>query len=239
VIRTVYILGGSMIRKRTLTAALAVLALVPFANLAEAAPVLVTSRSALGGTDFLDWGILGPTGTLVPNAFTITSSGGVEVEISKASAGDFQRREQAFSWTGNFEPGAPILYTNRTPGPISIDFGGLVFGGGAQIQWVQFGSFTATIEAFDAADRSLGMFTLTGSSTPANDNSALFIGILDTAQSIARIEIGLTTDGAFAINRFDFVGTPHRPTQISGPGTPALIGTGLVGVAALRRRKRA
>jgi hypothetical protein len=58
-------------------------------------------------------------------------------------------------------------------------------------------------------------------------------------QSIARIEIGLATDGAFAINRFDFVGTPYRPTQIPGPGTPALLGAGLVGVAALRRRKRA
>ena len=72
---------------------------------------LVTNRATLGGTDFLDWGGLGSTGTVVPQPLSIVSNGGVFVGVSKTLSGDFQRLDQSAGWSGNFAPGTTICST--------------------------------------------------------------------------------------------------------------------------------
>lgn len=44
---------------------------------------LVTVRSSLGSTDFIDWGTLGGDGALVSDPFTSNSNGGVPLTLSK------------------------------------------------------------------------------------------------------------------------------------------------------------
>ena len=178
---------------------------------------LVTSRAALAGTDSVDWGTLGRTGTIVANPFTILSTAGRSISVSKAVAGTFNVQEQCpapdCSWSGNFSPGDWLLDTANIRGsksnPITLNFGTTaVAAGGAQIAAAYFGAFTAKVEAFDANGQSLATFTEAGTSTGAADNSAIFIGISSSSPNISQIALSLTsaqkTKSWFVINKFDF-----------------------------------
>ena len=190
--------------------------------------VLVTDRATLGGDDFVAWGVLGPPFTDVTNPFNINSNGGLGMTVSKVSAGPFQRRDKTSGgWGGNFNPDDELIWTNNTPGPMSILFDQTVFGAGAQIQGDAFGDFTATIEAFDINDQSLGSFNLAGTSNGNADNSAIFIGVLSGSSEIKRITFDVDS-GDFAINQLDIVTIP-------APAAMALLGLG--GLLASRRRR--
>jgi hypothetical protein len=181
---------------------------------------LVTSRSALAGTDSVNWGTLGPAGTIVSSPFTILSTGGRSVSVSQpAQFGGFAVFEQtpptsAGSWNGNFAPGDMLLYGgelgSKTSDPYTLDFGATaVASGGAQIEANYQGKFTAEVQALDANGHVLASFTEVGDSTHAADNSAIFIGISSSSANIYQIALRLTrapsnTIGDFAINQFDF-----------------------------------
>jgi hypothetical protein len=215
---------------------------------AIAAPVLVTDRTTLAGTDYIDWGTLGPSGTDVSNPFDVTSNGGVTFNVSKPLAGDFEIRQQSSTWVGNFAPDDMLLWTNNltstTSNPISFfdTGGGTIFAAGAQIQANFHGAFVAFIEIFDVLNNSIAMFTLAGNASGSGDNSTIFIGISDP-NGFSSVSIGLTsaiadTIGDFAINQFDFT-MARQPTAVPAPGALALIGVGLLGLALIRRRRLA
>jgi hypothetical protein len=205
--------------------------LIPAAQ-ADAALILVTSRPALGAPqENLNWNVLGPAFTNVSNPFTINSApGGIPVQVSQ-TAGLFQRRDQNNGWSGNFAPGAPLLWDNNNGPVVALRVpGGGALSGGAKIQADFFGAFTAKLEAFDTSGVSLGFVTENGNSTPNGDDSAIFLGVLSTGAAIGRFEFSLTSAVAqpndFAINQFSFVLAP-----VPEPGTIAVIG--LIGVCAL------
>jgi hypothetical protein len=181
---------------------------------------LVTSRTALAGTDSLNWGTLGTPPVLVANPFTILSASGQSITVSKPLSGDFQTAQQHTPATGtgmvkgNFAPGDILLSSNNAggkPNPIRLNFGATpVAAGGTQIDAGLYGSFTAQIQALDARGRILASFTEAGSTTNAADNSAIFIGISSSSASISQIAISLTNapdnsyKAYFLINQFDF-----------------------------------
>ena len=191
---------------------------------------LVTSRTALAGTDSVNWGTLAPTpppsDITVANPFTILSTAGRSISVSKTIADSFVVTQQIGAppaslgngvWNGNFAVGDWVLDTSDNGGrtnPITLNFGATaVAAGGAQIQ-PNRGSvttFTAKVEAFDANGKSLASFTEAGTATNAADNSAIFIGISSSSANISQIALSLTKvsgTGAdrswFAINQFDF-----------------------------------
>jgi PEP-CTERM motif len=208
------------------------------APLARADLVLVTQRSALGGTDSLVWGTLGPEFTTVGSPFDIVSTHGLTVEVNKPT-GDFERRDQlgASHWDGNFAPGDTLIWNgpNGTGGPVTVTFPVPINAGGAQIQNMFLGAFTAQLEAFDTMGNLLGAVTETGNSTTAADNSAIFLGVQDTnGFQIGSLRFSLTAgtrfgDQNFALNQFDFNATAASP-PIPEPGSVAL-GLGLLGLA--------
>jgi hypothetical protein len=192
---------------------------------------LVTSRSALAGTDSVNWGTLGPSATAAPNPFTILSTSGRSISVSKTQVDVFVLDEQtpptsSSSWNGNFAPGDVVLYTHdyssRTFNPITLNFDTTaVAAGGAQIQSESFGAFTAEVQALDSSGNILASFTENGNSTNAADNSAIFIGISSTSANIYKIALSLTkahggSKGDFGINKFDF-----RTSPLAAPAVAA------------------
>jgi hypothetical protein len=194
-----------------------------------ASATLVSSRAALGGTDFIDWGQFGNDLTAVPNPASGSSNLGIGFTVSKPS-GSFERRDQPDGWVGNFTDGDRLLWTLDLPGPISIVLGAPVFGAGANIQAELYGAFVAQISAYDASNSLLEQYTLNGLSDETV-GTAIFIGISRAVADIARIEFDLVPNGAsFAINRVDLVTVPE-------PSTGLLVIGGLLGLAGWRRAR--
>jgi hypothetical protein len=201
---------------------------------------LVTSRTALAGTDLLNWSTLGPPApqTVVANPFTILSAGGRSVSVSQPTQlGPFGVFEQtppttADSWNGNFAPGDMLLYGGspnylKKADPYTLNFGTTpVAAGGAQIESNYVGKFTAEVQALDASGNVLTSFTEGGNATQTADNSAIFIGISSTSANIYQIALSLTrapsnTIGEFAINQFDFRAGPLAAAVATFAGTAA------------------
>jgi hypothetical protein len=220
----------SAIGKQTVMAVTAFL-LIGTAS-AHAQISLVTTRSALAGTDFIDWGTLGPTRTIVSNPFTILSNGGISVNVSKESdTSSFERLDVGSGWAGGFSPGDQLLFTGPDLfGDITLDFGTPVTAFGANIEADFFGDFIAELAFFDASNALIGVVTENGTATEVADGSAIFIGGVSgsSATDFFRVSFCLleATDcrGCFAINQPDFsLAAVPEPTSL------ALAGMGIAG----------
>ena len=180
--------------------------LLALTDLAQADVFLVSFGTEIqtGGT--IDWTPLGAANTAVANPSTLpTGIDGLTAAVSAGGGGSLSRTNQGTSagnWGGNFAPGEPLLATS-TSGPLNLDFSSPIQAVGAQIQADVDGLFTATIGAYDSNDSLLNFFTVTGLSTDAGDNSAIFLGLSDTSNTIAAVDFsiaGVPADTAFAIS---------------------------------------
>jgi hypothetical protein len=194
----------------------------------------VTDRSALGADDSVDWSSLGADKTSVPTPLSVTSANGLDVTVNIPGS-IVERRTQGASWAGNFAMGDALLWTKSNPGPLSFAFYNPVSGVGTQIQHNAHSFFTATIEAFNSSNISLGSFSLNGNGSRSGDNSAIFIGLLNTSNDIAKVTFNVSGSrfSDFAINQLSLKTSTPIPTPALLPG---LIG---MGVAAYRNRKGA
>jgi len=201
----------------------------------QAAPILVTSRAGLGGTDFVDWSQIGPDFTRVLSPYFATSNLGQPLVASLVS-GTFRRLTQGWGWVDDFSAGDAVLY-NENNGTLTIDFSNDVAKAGANIQANYDGPFVARITAFDSSLNALASFTVSG--IGAGEGSAPFLGVSDAVNSIRRITFALDSavaaPNSFAINQFDFA--VASPTAVPEPTSLAIFGLGAVG-AAYRARRR-
>lgn len=169
----------------------------------------ITTRAALGGTDFVSWGQFGATEFEFENPSDATTNLSATVSVSMQAGNNFVRNDQGNTWAGNFASGDMLLWTNYTSANLNILTLVLPAGiaaAGTQIQTNSTGSFTAKIEAFNSGNTSLGSFVVNGNSTTSGDNSAVFLGVRNSS-AIAKIEISVLTAasnrGNYAINRLE------------------------------------
>jgi hypothetical protein len=211
--------------------------------------MLVTSRAALGGTDLIDWGQLGPPTpphAEVPNPSQVVSNGGVSFTITETSPGlNFARVDQGAGpgigpWFGNFAPGDHLLYTGTFygggSGPISLSSNGpALYAMGAQIDTFLFGLVQATIVALDANGRIVGEVSANGINNGQADNSALFIGIRSTIP-FTTVDFGAAGNN-LAINQVSLSTSPAA--TVPEPASVILLALGAVGLGGgyFRRRK--
>ena len=189
-----------------------------FNQAAQAALTLVTTRTALGADEVVNWQVLGEPYSSIPNPISVistpsspippdsvpvcglvTSSCRVGVTVSKTSD-PFQLliQEDIGSWSGDFPQGDYLLFTGRNSigGPVMLNFNVPVSGAGTQIQAAggnravsSFG-FLATIEAFDLLGNSLGSFTTTSLSTFGSIvKPVTYLGVVSDRANIANVTI--------------------------------------------------
>jgi hypothetical protein len=211
----------------------------------KAALVQVTSRAALAGTEFIEWGDLGGPGTLVDRSFTVDTNQGTTVTGTMFAFGYLERLNQSNPdpWAGNFNNGDRLLFTNidnNFDNPITLRFPTGFAGVGTQIQADTAGGFTGRISAYSTGDVFLGSFDVAGNST-ADVGTAIFIGLRSTSAStpIVRVDFSVPaasgTKSAYAINQVDF-STQFDPPIDAVPAPLPFLGVG-AGFAYSRRLK--
>jgi hypothetical protein len=179
-------------------------------------------------TDTFDWSTLGTPYTDVSTPVSVTSNGGLSATV--LNDGDTLLRYNQSTvepWFGNFAPGAPVLWNQGDQNNITIDFSSPVTGAGAQIMADYYGSFTAQIDIYGAANSLLATFTETGDSNDDNDDSAIYLGAHSTNGAADIYAISFSTpltssDGNdFAIGNL-LIGVPEpAPTYAAWAGVLA------------------
>lgn len=229
----------------------ALIAVVVLGAESRASVTQALTRADLAANDLIDWGDLGPNGTLVGNPFATTSSGGLGAAVSKDSSEDFQVLVQGDGWAGNFSPGDSVLWTNSYPSvsfnAITLVFDDPVMGAGANIQQVNaLAFFTGVIEAYDSTNTLLALVSAIGTSNANGDGSALFLGLKGTEANIKRIRFYLTAApfnyiGSYGINQVGVVRpTAPPPSAAPEPATavPAALVLLIVAGRSLQARRR-
>jgi hypothetical protein len=189
------------------------LSTVLFANTAQAA-TFVQNRQSLMANDSVNWSVLGPTFTPVSNPIKVNSSQGLGLQAT-VPTGSFIRIDQNPFFPGAFDIGDALLFTGiKNPGPLSITFDTPVSRVGTQIQSdpINVSDYTATIEAFDSFNQSLGIFDLVGISKRKAGSGVIFVGISETSNAIKKLVLNAKEEGRnvpFAINTVSFQTIPE------------------------------
>jgi len=199
------------------------------------ASFLANLSPGVGNQNFESFGLGNTTSFSIP--FT-GSAGAITATIS----GDGEIRDSSTGGRFNTTPGGSKWFQQRgTSGLFEIEFSTAISA---------FGFYATDVGDFDG-QLTLGLYnsantlvrTLTVANTiNGNDASLLFYGFIDTGQSYKRIAFGSSKPGVDIFGFDDMVIGDRQqiftpPSGVPEPGSLALVGLSLAGLAAATRRK--
>ena len=193
------------------------------------------SPASLQADGSISWSSLGPPFyTYIPSGTVVPVSGlpGLTVTLTNSANQPLQYDVNcpAFncSWSGNFNPGADVLWDsgiylpNGTwvgNGPLTVAFSSPQRGLGFQIMPDELGPFTATMCAYNSSNVQLGCASFSG--LGSDFDQAIPIGLYDDTQEISKVVIdagGALYPHDFAIGDL-FVASAARPVVAVVPGS--------------------
>jgi hypothetical protein len=216
------------------------IAVFSFSSIARADGFTVFStRADQNPTDIIDWNQLGPSGTSLTTPQLVSTFNGNPALVGNFGLTNFNRVDEGNGWIGNFDFGSALVWTGfgggtGGPGPFAMVLSVPVGSFGFDIQTNTYGAFNATVQAYDALGNLLFSDTLGGVSTNLENGSALFFSLGDTTGvNISQIVISTDLGNDFAIDNPSFTYT----TAVPEPSSVLLLGSGLLGLVGIRRRK--
>lgn len=175
----------------------------------------VPSRRALDGNDSVDWAQLPQPYVFLPSTFPVTSSNGLTAQVS--GPGELFSDRKGNPQVGNFGLGDFLVEAKNY---LEITFAQPVRGIGAQVGHTFCNCpLVAHLVLFDSSHNILASLISQGTESDAEDNSAIFIGAIDSEAEIksAMFYAGAVTPelggDTFAVNRLDLVTSSPMPAN--------------------------
>jgi len=200
----------------------------------------ISSRVAQNPTDVLPWGQLGLDGTdlTTPQFPTIFNIGAASV--GNISVSNFARVDNGGAfWLSNFFSGEQLVWNEGSTLPFLMNLGTGFGSVGFNITSQTYGAFTAQVTALDCSAHALYSQVFSGTSTATADGSALFVGIGDTSgANICSVAISTTDVNGFNSFAIDQVTFTDKTFTTPEPSSLVLIGSGLLALVGMKRRKR-
>ena len=210
------------------------------------------SRGAQNPTDFVDLSQLpgAGSGALLNSPTPVTSFLGNSALIGNTNGGQFATVQEGNTWIGNFDFGEYLAWTGNSNfippigsgGPFAIVLANPASSIGIGIQADQYGGFIGVVTLFNTGGTQIFSFTFSGLSAPSEAGDNVFVGIGDlTGANIGAIEISTRSgdNNPMFLNDFaiDDPSFTYAPLPTPEPSSLLLLGSGLLGVTGLVRRK--